>query len=132
MIDENLPAYQLHMQQMRDRLEARLKAHFAGLRINGHPDLRLPNTCSVSFPGQEANTILEQMRGVAASAGAACHSDRVEVSSVLEAMHIPLEYAMGTLRFSVGRYTTADEIDRAISEIMQVVDSHLAPSQVGD
>ncbi len=132
MIEQNLPAYQAHMQQMRDRLEAGLQAHFAGLRINGHPDLRLPNTCSVSFPGQEANTILEQMRGVAASAGAACHSDRVEVSSVLEAMHIPLEYAMGTLRFSVGRYTTADEIDRAISEIMQVVDSHLAPSQVGD
>ena len=132
MIEQNLPAYQLHMQQMRDRLEAGLKAHFAGLRINGHPDLRLPNTCSVSFPGQEANTMLEQMHGVAASAGAACHSDRVEVSSVLEAMHIPLEYAMGTLRFSVGRYTTADEIDRAISEIMQVVDSHLAPSQVGD
>ena len=132
MIEQNLPDYQTHMQQMRDRLEAGLKAHFPSLRINGHPDLRLPNTSSVSFPGQEANTILDRMHGVAASAGAACHSDRVDVSSVLEAMQIPLEFAMGTVRFSVGRYTTAEDIDRAISEIIQVVDSQLAPSHVGD
>ncbi len=54
-------------------------------------------------------------------AGAACHSDRIEVSSVLKAMRIPIEYAMGTLRFSVGRFTTEKEIDRALEDICQSV-----------
>ncbi len=69
----------------------------------------------------KANVILEELEGVYASAGAACHSDHVEVSSVLEAMQVPLEYAMGTLRFSVGRYTTEQEIDRALEEITRAV-----------
>ena len=60
---------------------------------------------------------------VAASAGAACHSDRVELSHVLEAMRVPTEYAMGTLRLTVGRYTTENEIDRALAEITDVVAS---------
>ena len=55
--------------------------------------------------------------------GAACHSGQVEVSHVLAAMNVPTEYAMGTLRFSVGRFTTGDEIDRAVAEIGEVVDS---------
>ena len=124
LIHQNLPAYQEHLRQMRDRLEQRLRDCFPGLRINGHPQHRLPNTCSVSFQGVAASTVLAQMAGVAASAGAACHSDRVEVSSVLEAMQVPLEYAMGTIRLSVGRYTTAAEIDRAVAEIARAVDAH--------
>lgn len=125
LIDQNLPTYQAHMQEMRDHLEQELKAHFPDLRVNGHPQERLPNTSSVSFKGVEASTVLAQMAGVAASAGAACHSDKVDVSSVLEAMHVPLEYAMGTIRLSVGRYTTGEEIDRAVAEIAKAVDAHL-------
>ena len=132
LIRQNLPAYQKHMQQMRDRLEEGLTAHFPGLRINGHRQQRLPNTSSVSFKGVEASTVLAQMQGVAASAGAACHSEQVDVSSVLEAMRVPLEYAMGTVRLSVGRYTTAAEIDQAVSEIAEAVDMHLTAANVGD
>ena len=121
LITANLPAYQSHMAQMRDRLEAALFAALPALRVNGHPDHRLPNTSSVSFPGAEANRILEEMTGVAASAGAACHSDRVELSSVLEAMRVPLDYAKGTIRFSVGRGTTTGEIDQAVAEIIRVL-----------
>ncbi len=66
---------------------------------------------------------------MAASAGAACHSDRVELSHVLEAMRVPTEYAMGTLRLTVGRYTTEDEIDRAIAEITGVV-AQLSPVNI--
>jgi cysteine desulfurase len=113
---------------MRDRLEQGLKARFTDLRVNGHPQQRLPNTSSVSFPGVEASTLLARMEGVAASAGAACHRDQVEVSSVLEAMRVPLEYAMGTVRLSVGRYHTADEIDRAVAEIARAVRAHRANS----
>jgi cysteine desulfurase NifS len=125
LIDQNLTTYHNHMRKMRDRLEEGLKSSFFNLRINGHPEKRLPNTSSVSFKGLEANTILSEMETVAASAGAACHRDQVEVSSVLEAMQVPLEYAMGTVRLSVGRYTTPEEIDQALAEITRVTNSHL-------
>ena len=121
LISQNLPKYQRHMRAMRDRLEAGLGERFPNLKINGHPDKRLPNTSSVSFQGMEADTILSELKNVAASAGAACHSDHVEISSVLEAMHVPLEYAMGTIRFSTGRFTTEEEIDLALEDITRAV-----------
>jgi len=61
------------------------------------------------------------MEGIAASSGAACHADTVEVSAVLTAMHVPLAYAMGTLRFSVGKMTTQADIDRALDIVVQAV-----------
>ncbi|MFN2354909.1 MAG: cysteine desulfurase family protein [Desulfopila sp.] len=106
------------MQEMRDRLEEGLAASLTEVRFNGHRELRLPNTCSVSFLGLEANRILEEIGlEVAASAGAACHADHVEISHVLRAMQVPEQWAKGTLRFTTGRFTTADEIDRAIEVI---------------
>ncbi len=121
LINRNFAGYYRHMREMRDRLQTGIGERFEDVRINGHPEKRLPNTLSISFRGREANTMLAAMQRVCASAGAACHSDRVEVSSVLEAMAVPLDYAMGTLRFSVGRYTTAEEIDLALDEISEVV-----------
>ncbi len=118
-----------HLEKMRDRLEQGLLSRYPELRVNGHREKRLPNTCSVSFKGLEANTILSELTSVAASAGAACHSDQIEVSTVLEAMKVPLEYAMGTIRFSVGRFTTADEIDRALEATGEVID-RLQPNAV--
>jgi cysteine desulfurase len=82
----------------------------------------LPNTSSVSIKNLAAGTVLSELKNIAASAGSACHSDRVDVSSVLKAMGVPLEYAMGTLRFSVGRFTTAEEIDQALEEITRAVE----------
>jgi len=123
LINQNLSAYQQHMRQMRDRLERGLNEKLSDWRRNGHPEKRLPNTLSISFRGLEANTILSELAGVAASAGAACHSDQIQVSSVLEAMKVPLEYAMGTIRFSVGRFTTASEIDQAVAETVRVVET---------
>lgn len=122
LINRDLAEHQEHLAKMRNRLEEGLRERFPEIRINGHPEKRLPNTASVSFPGLEANIILREITTVAASAGAACHSEGVEISSVLKAMHVPLEYAMGTIRFSTGRFTTAEEIDRAIGEISQVVE----------
>jgi cysteine desulfurase len=87
--------------------------------VNGHAEERLPNTLSISFPHIEANQLLVAMDGVAASSGAACHSDTVDVSSVLAAMQLPLDYAMGTLRFSTGRMTTEADIDRAIDIVIR-------------
>jgi cysteine desulfurase len=111
-----------HLARMRDSLWEGLAAGLDGVRLNGHPSERLPNTLSVSFCMIEVDDLLYELwDDVAASAGAACHSAGVTVSSVLQAMHVPLEYAMGTLRFSTGRFTTADEIDRAVEAIVGAV-----------
>ena len=127
LITQNLPKYQDHQKLMRDLLENRLKKEFPNCRINGHPEKRLPNTLSISFPNLEANTILSELKGVAASAGAACHSDRIDVSHVLAAMKLPEEFAMGTIRLSVGRYTTEQEIENTVTEFKNVI-NRLQPS----
>ena len=105
---------------MRDRLHKGLKDALPenSFLLNGHPELRLSNTLSLAFHLIEANTLLAEVGDrVAASAGAACHSDEIDLSDTLIAMKVPIDYAMGTVRFSVGRHTTAEEIDRAV-EIM--------------
>ena len=111
-----------HTQEMRDMLEAGLSKEIPNIRINGHPEKRLPNTLSVSFPRLEANRILEKVGlDIAASAGAACHADTVRISHVLKAMNVPFDYAKGTLRLSVGKITTRTEIGTAIRVISDVV-----------
>lgn len=102
-------------EDLRDRLYEGIVTRVGDVRLNGHPELRLPNTLSISFKGLEANLLLEEIGlEIAASAGAACHSDTVAISHVLEAILVPIELAKGTLRFSVGRMTTATEIDQTI------------------
>jgi len=87
-----------------------------------HSDHRLPNTLSLSFKGVGANRLLEEIGlDVAASAGAACHAGSVKVSHVLEAMGVPVEWAGGTVRFSVGRMTTVAEIERAVEVVAAAV-----------
>ncbi|MCP4583067.1 MAG: cysteine desulfurase [candidate division Zixibacteria bacterium] len=121
LVDQDFDNHYRQMKQTRDRLEAGLKKRFPDIRLNGHPDKRLPNTCSVSFKGLKANVILSEMKNVAASAGAACHSEDIKISSVLEAMKVPIEYAMGTIRFSVGKFTKTEDIDMALEEISKTI-----------
>jgi cysteine desulfurase len=111
----------LHLQRMRDLLQEGLRVALPDVVVHGHPQQRLPNTLSVAFPGCRTDQLLAGLQGVAASAGAACHADTVKVSHVLEAMRIPMDLARGTLRFSVGRFTTAAEIEQAVQEIVSVV-----------
>jgi len=111
-----------HMREMRERLHQGIVARTTDVRLNGHPELRLPNTLSLSFKGLEANRLLEEIGlDVAASPGAACHSGDVAVSHVLEAMQVPVEWAKGTLRFSTGRMTTAAGIDHVIDVVVAAV-----------
>jgi cysteine desulfurase len=112
-----------HMQYLRDRLHSGLSRRLEDIRLNGHMRERLPNTLSISFKELEANRILEEIGlEIAASAGAACHSDTVEISHVLEAMGVPLEWAKGTLRFSTGRMTTAEDIDKTVQVVADAVE----------
>lgn len=118
----DLEKNRLHMQAMRDRLYEGLKKKCEPVKLNGDLHKRLPNTLSISFRNLEANKILDEIAAtVAASAGAACHSDTVEVSAVLEAMNVPLEWAQGTLRLTTGRMTTAADIEKAIQVISSAI-----------
>lgn len=120
---ESPEATTAHLRAMRDRLWQGLSGRLDGLRLNGHPEQRLPNTLNASFLRVRVDDLLYELWDeVAASAGAACHSEGVTVSQVLVAMRVPLDYAMGTLRFSTGRFTTAEQIDAAVEAIVAAVE----------
>jgi cysteine desulfurase NifS/selenium donor protein len=106
------------IKELRDLLYDGIHAEIPGISLNGNPHLRLPNTLSVGFPGVESAILLNAMEGIAASAGAACHTGSQEVSGVLAAMKVPYEHALGTIRFSLGRMTSRAEIESAIPIIV--------------
>ena len=110
-----------HMREMRDRLWDGLKRNLKDLKLNGHPEKRLPNTLNLSFQDIEANKMISEMENLAVSAGAACHSETINISHVLTAMNVPVNYAVGTLRFSTGKMTRKDEIDEAVEIVTDVV-----------
>ncbi|MAT45232.1 MAG: cysteine desulfurase NifS [Anaerolineaceae bacterium] len=119
-LDRNMEHYQKIRDDLHHALLEGLGEQF--LQLNGHPEKRLPNTLNVSFKGVEANTLLSEIgQQVAASAGAACHADLVDVSTVLQAMGVPVEWAMGTVRFSVGRETRQQDINQVVPLICDTV-----------
>ena len=85
------------------------------LHLNGHPTERLPNTLNVSFAGRIGSEVLDALEGVAASTGSACHSGRHELSPVLKAMGVPEPSGLGAVRFSLGRWTTTEELDHVLA-----------------
>lgn len=121
-----------HMKKMRDILANKLTKGLKNARINGDLKNCLPNTLSIGFRNTEANTLVSELDHVAASAGAACHTDNIDISNVLTAMKVPVEFAMGTIRFSTGRFTTEEEINRAADEIIQTVKNLSRDQETGD
>ncbi len=120
------------MMETRDALQEGLTRAIEGVRTNGHPGKRLPNTLSASIRGVDADVLINDIQaGVAASAGAACHSGQTEVSHVLRAMGVPESWARGTIRLSTGRTTEADEIEAAIKTITEAV-TRLRRTATGD
>lgn len=109
---------------LRDRLEGALLGSVPGIRVNGNRVHRTPNTSNMTFPGAsgEALLIALDLQGVACSTGAACASGAIEPSHVLTAIGLSPEDARSTLRFSLGRPTTSEEIDYAIATIPAVVE----------
>jgi cysteine desulfurase len=111
-----------HLKEMRDEFWQQLKDHFGDkIVLNGHPSLRLPNTLNVSFVGEMGSDILARIPQIAASTGSACHSGQVELSSVLKEMNISEYAGLGTIRFSVGRFTKRDQIERAVKLLKEAV-----------
>ncbi|NQV40957.1 MAG: cysteine desulfurase [Candidatus Marinimicrobia bacterium] len=104
---------------LRDRLQASLKQAFPEIRTNASSTPRLPNTLSVSFSTLNALDILSNFDEVMLSAGAACHSADGKGSGVLEAMHIPLNYQLGTIRISLGRFCEESHVSQASALLIQ-------------
>ncbi|MBI9033297.1 MAG: cysteine desulfurase [Bacteroidales bacterium] len=111
-----------HLKLRRDELQRLLLKAIPDSVVNGHPEFRLPNTLSISFPNIQANILLGSIDKIAASAGAACHTHSISVSSVLEAMQIPVEIAMGTIRLSTGRETSLQDVRDAANMIISAVE----------
>ncbi|MCX6247025.1 MAG: selenide, water dikinase SelD [Bacteroidetes bacterium] len=120
------------VQKLRDLLFQQIRAELPEIKLNGHPERRLPNTLNISFPGVEAALLLERMAPVEASAGAACHSDSEVISPVLTAMKVPVHFAMGSVRFSLGRMTKQNEIEEAIPIIINAYKKLSNPSSIFD
>jgi cysteine desulfurase len=108
---------------LRDRFIADLTVRLPDARLNGHPTDRLPNNANLSFPGVDGETLLLSLdlHGVAASSGSACASGSIEPSHVLLALGLPLPLARGAVRFSLGRGTTADDLNYAVGVVADCV-----------
>ena len=115
---DTLPEYGPKVRDARDRLQRLLMESVPGLAVNAHPTERLPNTLNVSFPNVDGEELLANASAVAASTGSACHAGRTEPSAVLLAMGLSRKRALGAVRLSLGKLTTADEVDRATSVLV--------------
>ncbi len=110
---------QARLADLRSRLAAGLRTGCEDLVEHGHPEERLPNTLSVAFPGRDAGGLLGDLaEDLAASAGSACHSGATMISYVLQAMGVEPAMARATVRLSLGRFTTEEEVDRATTLIL--------------
>ena len=121
------------IRELRDKLESSLLSSIPGSSLNGAPDCRLPNTSNISFDGIESEgaLILLDERGICCSAGSACSSGSVNPSHVLKAMGLSNDKARASLRFSVGRFTTPEDIENACEVIPAVITKLRELSPIG-
>ena len=108
--------------RLRERLTGGLEARLAGVHGIGDPERRLPNTACIRFEGADGQAVANRMDPVAVSLGSACHSGSIEPSPALLAMGVPREAAFEALRFSLGRFTTAAEIELAVEKTASAVE----------
>ena len=120
---ENLEAENSKVKHLRDKLENAILKTCPGSRLNGDPENRLPNTSNISFEYIEGEAILLMLDkyGICASSGSACTSGSLEPSHVLRAMGVPFTAAHGSIRFSLSRYNTEQEVDYTIEKMPQIV-----------
>ena len=119
-----LPEYAAHVSALRDRLIQGILSAVPDARLNGHPTLRLPGNAHFSFPGVEGESLLMRLdlAGIACSGGSACTSGSLEPSHVLSAMGLSPDLGRSSVRFSLGRDNTAEEIDRVLTVLPPIVE----------
>ena len=117
---------------LRDRLEAGL-LKIEATRVNGDVESRLPGTTNISFKGVEGEAMLMHLdqNGICASSGSACTSGSLEPSHVLRAMGVPFNYAHGSIRFSLGRFNTEEDVDEILRVMPQIIEQLRAISPFG-
>ena len=110
-------------EKLRDYFEDEISKRIPEIKINGKGARRLPGTSSITFKYLEGESMLLNLslKGIAVSSGSACSSDSLQPSHVLLAMGIPAEFAHGTLRFSLSKYTTKEEIDYTIESLVEII-----------
>ncbi|WMW21944.1 cysteine desulfurase NifS [Methanolobus mangrovi] len=120
---ERLDADSKHMQQMRDSLISRIFESVTDVRLNGHPAQRLPNNVNLSFKYAEGESMLMllDMKGIAVSTGSACSSKSLKASHVLSSLNIEDDYIHGSLRISLGRENTMEDIDYVVESLKETV-----------
>jgi len=111
------------VRSLRDKLEKAILEKIPNTRINGHPQLRLPNTTNIGFEFIEGEAILLMLDefGIAASSGSACTSGSLTPSHVLRAMGVPFTFVQGSIRFSLSRYNTEEDIDYIIDKLPPII-----------
>ena len=107
---------------LRDRLVAQIEAGLEGVHQNGDIAKRLPNTANLHFEGADSEAVTTNMDPVAVSTGSACSSGSTEPSEVLLAMGLTRDAAFESVRFSLGRFTTEDDIDQAVESTVAAVE----------
>jgi cysteine desulfurase len=112
---------QAHYKRLRERLEARIRGKLDHVELNGSAEWRLPTTLNLSFAYVEGESLIMGVPRVAVSSGSACTSASLEPSYVLRALGVGDELAHSSIRFSVGRFTTDEDVDRAADEIIATV-----------
>ena len=118
-----MPYTRSRLIRLRNYFCERVLHEIPGSRLNGHPVKRLPGNLNFSFDGVDATSLLILMeeQGICASAGSACNTGQTRISHVIEAIHVPEEYAPGSVRFTMGRDTTKDMVDAVILSLRQNV-----------
>jgi cysteine desulfurase len=107
------------LRRLRDELHSQLVQRWPGpVELNGHPDRRLPNTVNLSLPPRQGDALLAAASGIAASTGSACHTGDTQPSPVLTAMGVPEHEALSAIRLSLGRWSTADDVQRAADAVL--------------
>lgn len=112
------------IRRLRDKLENGILQNIPNSRRNGDPKMRLPNTSNISFENLNGEAILAKLNDleIFVSTGSACNEETHTASPVLKAMNIPYSHAMGTIRFSLGRYNTEDEIDFVLEHLPKIIE----------
>ncbi len=119
----DLPGFSLRLSSLRKRLMEGIVSRIPHVKVNGHPEEILPNTLNVSFPGAEGEAILLSLdlEGIQASTGSACASGSLEPSHVLLATGLGPELAHGSIRFSLGRNSSEEEVDYVIEKLPPII-----------
>lgn len=121
---EGLAIHMPRVRELRDKLERGIIERIPGVEVNGDHESRIPNVLNMSFRHAEGEALLISLdlEGVAVSTGSACQSGSIEPSHVIQALHLPRDLAHGTLRFSLSKKTTEEEIDYVLETLPNIVE----------